>query len=90
MTVGAYQRYLDKTAGSRRWVMLDMTGAEPSTVDHPLRIRFLCPLDALTALKWADIRDGERRVLIDRELSPEEAQLIQVELGPFPWEQLAR
>lgn len=74
-----WRAYVNTVAGADAWA--------PCDVATQGAVRLLCTRDAMVRLKWADLNDGDRRVLRDH-LLPREclSEYRRRHGGLFPWE----
>jgi hypothetical protein len=78
--------YLNALLGEGRWLELKPQDLYTQRETFGKTFRFLCRAPEVMALKWADIGDGERRVLSERVLSGAERKHYRSVFGErFPW-----
>ncbi|WP_349322951.1 hypothetical protein [Asticcacaulis sp. MM231] len=78
--------YLNALLGEGRWLDLEPQCVNSHGENTCKTFRFLCRAPEVMVLKWADICDGERRVLSERVLSGAERNHYRSLFGKrFPW-----
>ncbi|MDV6330867.1 hypothetical protein [Asticcacaulis sp. 201] len=83
----AYTDYLNQLLGKDMWAAFETVLVSDAIENRPMTFRFICRAPALMTLKWADIRDGRRRIIAERPLTGAERRHYRAILGGrFPWE----